>query len=333
MKTFCKILTIALFIISCTSPNEEVNVSDIDITTKIDRFDQELFEVKDEASMRSLQSRYPVFFEIFVKNIIGIAEVNDPALGQYLNSFTNDSYIQEVNRECQKVHQDFTEIEAQFSDAFKRYEHYFPEKIVPRIVSFMSGFSYTIVVDDSLLSFGVDMYLGSDCAFYPRLGIPKYKFTQMNRENIVSDAMKGWISTEYDLSKQDYDLLNLMIYHGKLLYALDKLLPASDDYTKAGFTKEQIQWCHDNEAEVWFHFIDRNLLYSKDNAVFTKYMNEGPFTPGFPEGSPGQIGKWVGWQIVRNYMTNNPTITLQQLMENKVNAVQILNQSKYKPKR
>ena len=47
--------------------------------------------------------------------------------------------------------------------------------------------------------------------------------------------------------------------------------------------------------------------------------------------SPGRIGQWMGWQIVRSFMENNPKVTVQQLI--KMDANSIFEQSKYKPKK
>lgn len=333
VKTLFKILTMGVFIISCDPRTEKTDVSDIKINTPVARFEKDLFEVENETDLKKLKEKYPVFSELFFRNIIGVGNTDEATMIHYLRDFQQDTYIREVMEKCQEVYPDLNETEKEFNKAFKYYHHHFPGAIIPRLISFMSGFSYTIIVDDSLLAFSLDMYLGSDCEFYPRLGIPQYKFLQMDRDHIVSDGMKAWISTEYEPETKNNDLLEVMVYNGKLLYALDLLLPGTPDHIKANYTEEQIRWCRENEAEIWFHFIDRELLYEQDNNVFIKYMSEGPFTPGFPEGSPGQIGKWVGWQIVRKYMETNSSVTLKQLFEEQVSASDILNQSNYKPKK
>ena len=51
--------------------------------------------------------------------------------------------------------------------------------------------------------------------------------------------------------------------------------------------------------------IDQDLLYSSDPLVIRKFIQDGPFTAGMPEGAPAMLGKWIGWQIVRNYMQKN----------------------------
>ncbi|MDQ4140161.1 MAG: gliding motility lipoprotein GldB, partial [Bacteroidota bacterium] len=63
-----------------------------------------------------------------------------------------------------------------------------------------------------------------------------------------------------------------------------------------------------------------------------KYLEDRPTVPEIDAKCPGRIGRWVGWQIVRIYMEENPDVTLQQLMAEK-DAQKIFNESHYKPKR
>ena len=72
------------------------------------------------------------------------------------------------------------------------------------------------------------------------------------------------------------------------------------------------------------------MLYSKETASIIKFMGESPFIQGFPEGSPGRVGHYVGWQIVKAYMEKNPNTTIQELMQEQ-DAQRILTKSKYKP--
>ncbi len=60
------------------------------------------------------------------------------------------------------------------------------------------------------------------------------------------------------------------------------------------------------------------------------YLGEAPFTQGFPETSPGNIGQWVGWRIVQKFASENSKLTLQQVLETP--AKQVFEGSKYKPK-
>ena len=59
-------------------------------------------------------------------------------------------------------------------------------------------------------------------------------------------------------------------------------------------------------------------------------MNDGPKTAVLGEGSPGFIGQFVGWKIVKKWMDKNEKTTLDVLM--KTDPRIIFEQSKYKPK-
>jgi uncharacterized protein YjaZ len=64
-----------------------------------------------------------------------------------------------------------------------------------------------------------------------------------------------------------------------------------------------------------------------------QFINLAPFSKFYLEidnESPGRIGRWIGWQIVRSYMENNK-IALQEML--KKDEKEIFENSKYKPKR
>jgi hypothetical protein len=125
-------------------------------------------------------------------------------------------------------------------------------------------------------------------------------------------------------------MIDFMISQGRLLYYLDLVTPDEPDTIKTGYTSAQLNWCIQNEKKIWSFFIDNKLLFSFDPNLMNKYVNDGPTTNGFPKESPGNIGQFTGWQIVKSYMKNNPQVTLQQLMEEK-DLLKIFNESKYKP--
>ena len=89
---------------------------------------------------------------------------------------------------------------------------------------------------------------------------------------------------------------------------------------------------HYNEGKIWAHFIEKSLLYETNHFKIIKYTGERPNIPEIGKQCPGRIATWVGWQIVRKYMAENPNVTLQQLMQ-ETDAQKIFTQSRYKPKR
>jgi uncharacterized protein YjaZ len=126
-------------------------------------------------------------------------------------------------------------------------------------------------------------------------------------------------------------LLSQIVHEGKIMYALDAMLPKVDDTIKIRYTKKQLQWCKENEFNMWAYIIKEKILYSTDQSNIAKLIDDGPFTAYFNHDfSPARTGYWLGWQIVRTYMKNNPEVTLPQLMAEK-SADKILKESGYKP--
>jgi uncharacterized protein YjaZ len=102
------------------------------------------------------------------------------------------------------------------------------------------------------------------------------------------------------------------------------------DTLKIGYSSEQIEWCNRFEKDMWTYLIDEKLLFTTEHLDIKRYIDEAPFTTSFSKESPGRTGIWMGWQIVRDYMKNNPDVSLQELMSLK-NYQEILNLSKYNP--
>ena len=121
-----------------------------------------------------------------------------------------------------------------------------------------------------------------------------------------------------------------VIYYGKIMYATDALLPDIQDTLKIQYTRAQMEYCVQNEFNVWSYFIAQKLLYTTDQAEIMKFTKDGPFTSALSKQAPPRIGYWIGYRIVKKYMKSNPNITLMQLMEEK-DAQKILTKAKYKP--
>jgi uncharacterized protein YjaZ len=121
-----------------------------------------------------------------------------------------------------------------------------------------------------------------------------------------------------------------MIEAGKRLYLLDHLLPETADTLKTGYTAKQLEGCLENEKNIWSFFIQNNLLYIIDPEMVRDYMSDAPNTPTLGQASPGFIGQFVGWQIVKKWMSQQQeSSNLKQMMNTP--AKTIFEQSKYKP--
>ena len=74
------------------------------------------------------------------------------------------------------------------------------------------------------------------------------------------------------------------------------------------------------------------VLYATDWQDIMRYVNDGPNSTGMPPESPGNIGSWIGWQIVKTYFDKHGNISLPQLLNDKIDAQTFLRESGYRPK-
>ena len=210
--------------------------------------------------------------------------------------------------------------------------YYFPAWKPPSLYSYISGFDIEngVFLSDSSLILPLDNYLGVHYTPYKQVKIPQYLIQRMRAEYLVPDVVRTIGMALSSPFPNDDNLVAQMIAAGKLLYFAESVLPDYPSYLLAGFTKEEYAWCIDNEQEIWGFFLGQDLLFTKDKLTLGKFMNEGPGTQGFPEGSPGRIGHFIGWQIVRSYAARHPKTELKTMMENR-ELSRIFDESGYKP--
>ena len=137
---------------------------------------------------------------------------------------------------------------------------------------------------------------------------------------------------EREISRSaDRTFVSRMIQRGKLYYILDRFLPKVDDAFKIGYTQEQLDWADFNDVAMWKYFVEKELLFSNDQELNRRFLDNAPFSKFYSaqdNESPGRIGEWFGWQIVRAYMEKND-VSLQEML-NTPNEL-IFNRSTYKP--
>ena len=59
-----------------------------------------------------------------------------------------------------------------------------------------------------------------------------------------------------------------------------------------------------NEKEIWNFFVSKEMLYSTDPELIKRFISPAPFSKFYLNidvDSPGQIGQWLGLQIVKAY--------------------------------
>lgn len=341
-KFFLAIVCSIGCLLACDSSNEEraVNVNklaaDAPVSVEVVPFFADLIAFKSNPNKKvayeALQDKHGAFFTFYVEQLAALGQVNQLSTVDKLLDFLNNPFIDTLFIEANLVYQNFEPYKEAYSAAFGRVKSYFPAFETPTIQLIVSGFGVANGLTDSAILVGLDMYLGRNFRYYPKVDfIMDYQRRRLESVYLVPHGMRLIAEDLVGEPNPNGHLLEHMIHAGKALYLLEQFLPHANDSLLTDYSTEQLSWCVQSEGSIWAYLIDNELLYKQDAYVVRKWLNDAPFTNGLPSESPGKLGVWVGWQIVRNYMRNNPHMSPAQLLQNQ-DFDQILAQAKYRPK-
>jgi len=333
MKGIVTIAISGLLLFGCTSKNR-IDISSTYKELDIQRFEQDLFDIPTDSIWQyvpMMEEKYGNFFELFNQQIIRIGGTNQINYNEKLASFLTDPDIQgslyEVNKTFGSGNLEFKK---DISEAWARFAVLFPEIELPKFQTHISGFNQSVVVDSGVISVSLDKYLGINHKYYQMLRTPVYIQYNMHPQKITSDVVSALIITEFPYSPTDDNLMSQMLYYGKVHVLEDMLLPDSPDTLKWGYTTDQLDWCKKNEKQIWLSLVDKKALFSTSVKEINRMIHPAPFTASYSRKSPGGLGQWIGYQIVKSYLKHNKSVTLQELMRNN-DYQKILNASHYKP--
>ncbi|MFZ4401117.1 MAG: hypothetical protein ACOYO1_13855 [Bacteroidales bacterium] len=322
-------LVICIFIISCKNKNNNKLTIEIPenkkVEIKIHRYEKVLMSV-DANNLKNELIKYKSEYMLFLDG-----NLDDTLNLVKLYNFISDPTLHEIYVDLIKVFPETNILEKKISDAFTHFKYYFPEKPTPKVYTYISYLDYEnrIIYLDTLMAIALDMYLGKDYKMYPSVKIPKFVSMRLDSNYIVSDCMKTIVKKMINFDSNDKTLLENMIYQGKILYFTEAMIPDVSEHINIGYFKEQLEWSKKNEANIWAFFIQNNLLYNSDYYKIRSFITEAPTTKGFKD-SPPRLAEWIGWQIVKSYMENNKSISINELLKEN-DAQKILKASKYKP--
>ena len=338
MKKIVFFLCVAVWVFSCGHKRNVPDVSGISVQLDTLRFDRDFFSMDTtnmEVSLDALQKKYPKFINDYLYGELEIQQNKDSVIKQvklFINEY-KDAYTFTAVK-----YPSIQKVQADVKSAFQFIKYYFPTyKLPSTLITFIGPWNgdNSIYTSDAIGT-GLQMYLGKD---FPVYNTPwyvsdihaTYQSRRFEPEYIATDCIKNIILDIYPEGKANLPLAYQMVEAGKRMYVLDYLMPETPDTIKIGYTQKQLKGCYDNETAVWNYFVQNdNLLYVTDPGQTKDYMADGPKTEALGDESPGFIGQFVGWQIVKKWMAQDDKRTLVTLLQTP--PKQIFEEAKYKPR-
>ena len=306
-----------------------------EIILPMERLDQVLFKmdtthIKDSLLVRN--NRYPFISEVLLKQMLAIdSGDSESGLLSFLNAY------RPIYSAVQKLNSPAT-AHPQLQILFKNLHYYFPAYELPKKIIYfigpLEGFGNSIGSD--YMAVGLQMFLGDTSSWYQSEQFQKYFPPYISRNFtprfIPITAARNFLQDIAPNSNLTRSLIIEMIDLGKRQYILKKILPQSDDADLFGYSAAQYAATMKAEQDIWNYLLKMNLVYSKDPKVTSQLLSEGPFSIYFGNEIPGNVGLYLGYQIVKSWMT-------QQSDEDQSNLIALLQmpaekifaESKYKP--
>jgi hypothetical protein len=277
---------------------------------------------------------HPDFYTDFMQQILGVSGSDTNKTTLDVSKFFIRGYSS-MYQSLSKQYGDVNWLQKDIQKAFQYVKYYFPDYKTSKIILFLGPLDAPgVALTGSGIAVGLHQFGGKDFSAYQSMEaqqlFPAYISRRFESQYIVVNCMKAVIEDIYPDRSGAKGLVEQMIEKGKQWWLLDKFLPATPDSLKTGFTKQQLDWSEANEGLIWNDIIvTQKDLYTKDPMAIQNYIGEAPFTQSLGPFSPGNIGQWIGWQIVKKYMNKHPDLSLNELLH--TDPKLIFEESKYRP--
>jgi hypothetical protein len=345
MKKSWLIVLFAILVTACNNHENAPDISNVKVALTTDRFDEAFFSLDTNQpgnGLSALNSKYPTLLPIFLQSIVGVSD--DEGIKNFFRLY------KPVYDSTQKLYANFSGVEDEIEKALRYVKYYFPgyalpAKIIP-VVGPMNSMNDLAKMGNGdltpnfmgpdFIGISLQFYLGKSFSLYNdeyfiNTVVPLYRSRRFSREYIVADVMKLVADDLFPDKSNTKPLIEQMIERGKHWWLVDKFMPGAADSIKTGYTQQQLEWCKENEGLIWSYIVTNEDLYDVSPATIQTYIGESPFTQVFSqEYSPGNLGPWIGLQIVKKYAEKQAGMKPEDIM--KASAKQILEGAKYKPK-
>lgn len=209
------------------------------------------------------------------------------------------------------------------------------------IIGMVGLFQYQTALTDSSIWLGLDMFMNEDYRYYPSV---EHLYEYQRRRtaprhmpvSVARTLAEDWVRENLNVaSKNEATLLDQILREGQTLACMRWLLPETHDTLLLGYSAAQWKWIKNNQDQVWRDLVSQDLLFTGDPAVISRYLNDGPFSSGYPQQSPPALGLFIGDAVVQKWIQSDgkaralPPWTL--LLKNRdLPSTQLLKKSGYK---
>mgnify|MGYP004507746915 CR=1 FL=1 len=211
---------------------------------RYDRLQSRYLTTGDFSALQQMNIEYPMETRTLIEDVLKIGEVNDPEINSKFLNFYQDTILQSLIADAELQYANMSDINRQFSEAFKKLRKECPDIQTPVIYSQIGSLDQSVIIGNTAIGISLDKYLGDDYPLYERYYTAEQR-SQMTREHIVPDCMSFYLLSLYPLKNYEGSTQYERDLHmGKIMWIVNKLLGRKVFSTK--FTAEVDHYAKSN---------------------------------------------------------------------------------------
>jgi hypothetical protein len=326
-KKYFNTLILISLLFACNQNPLNVNPRNKDLNITYKNLDSLFVNVPENKLINEIKKYHLNENEILsyqLNHCLGIGNISDSLTAKRIKLFVSDSYISRLET---RIHEKFTKLNkiiAKINSGFLFLNHHFPTKKLPKNIIFMNSFfASNVFCTEHEIGIGLERYLGSKTDVIKEL--PSQEFFQWVKDKMDSkflerDVLTAWIMTHY-IEENKENIAAAIVNWGKIIYLTEASFPNLEKPIILRYSQKEFDWCEKNEFAFWKYLVQEKLLFSKNERDMANFINEAPFTIGLPEKGPDRFGQFLGWKMIHSFMKNNPSTTLEELVNIKYTKI------------
>ncbi len=311
------VAVIACVVTSCQWPLDYDGRTRSSADIEVHRYDKlldEFISLNSFSALQKMSTDFPQETKFLIEDVLAIGTVSDDNINLRLREYFSDTLLQRLCHDALLKFQDMSGLERDFTRGFKRLKRELPHMPVPRVYAQLSALNQSVVVGDSTLGFSIDKYMGADYPLYAQFYYP-YQCRSMSPERIVPDCMAFYLLSEYPFPWEWHrTLLDHILHRGKIHWVVAQILGMATLEEEMGYTQAEGDWCRERRERIWGYIVESGHLHSTDPVLVRTYLHPAECTYPLGTDSPGEVGVWLGLQIIDEYMAKNKNMTIADLL-------------------
>lgn len=264
--------------------------------------------------------------ELYIKLMGYDTQVTD----SILSALSNSPVSQVFGRDIEGQFTDYNKVSEALGYLNERSMAEIGRPLIGQVFTIASPYRQSIVIADSIVLVALNHYLGADYEGYSML--PDYQRTFKTPRYIPRDIAQALIRTTYPYRPGEGTLLERMIYEGFVAESV-KRLTDSDEATAIGVTQTEYNTAQVQLENVWKDLASSKLLYSTNESDIDRMVSQAPFVTIGSKRYVSLIGAYVGHEIIKSYLKENPGMTVPQLYKQIISTSpqQLLINARFNP--